>query len=323
MDKESKYYWIKLKMNIFDDDSPLDYLLSLPEGAEYVVLYIKLCMMTANKQGRLCNCIGEVIIPYDVEKIAKEMKYFSVNTVRVALELYAKLGLIYSEDNGVLRIANFSEIVGSETVWAAKKRDYRNQLKEKNGIEIEDNSRTMSSESPKNCPQKSRTMSDKSIDIRDKSIDTRDIDTRIHCIPNTIDNNGINNTIVNNGDNNTLVYNNNTKGTRPRNKSKEKVVYFPNDEKLENAFQEFIAWRKSIKKPMSELAIKRALGDLEKVATVNGVFDNDKAYKAIEYTLVKGWLTFYSTGEDRQQKSTDQGFNWDAFKDSEVQNEQE
>ena len=75
-------------------------------GANYVVLYQMLCLMTINTNGRLSRQIGEVIIPYDVDKIQRDTKWFSADTVRVALGLYAKLGLIYQEQDGTLVLAN-------------------------------------------------------------------------------------------------------------------------------------------------------------------------------------------------------------------------
>ena len=122
---DSKYYWIKLRTDFFSDDSPIDILLSQPNGSEYVCLYLKLCLSTANKQGRLCNEFGEMLVPYDVEKIQRDMKYFSIDTVRVALELYQKLGLVYVEQDGILTITGHAEMVGCETKWAEYKRKER------------------------------------------------------------------------------------------------------------------------------------------------------------------------------------------------------
>ena len=63
-----------------------------------------------------------MIIPYDVEKIQRECKWFSLATVRVALEVYKQIGLIYEDKDGVLVLANYSDIVGSETDYSAQKR---------------------------------------------------------------------------------------------------------------------------------------------------------------------------------------------------------
>lgn len=99
----------------------VDFLMGQKNGANYVVLYQMLCLMTINTNGRLSRQIGEVIIPYDVDKIQRDTKWFSTDTVRVALGLYAKLGLIYQEKDGTLVLANHSEMVGSETDYAVQK----------------------------------------------------------------------------------------------------------------------------------------------------------------------------------------------------------
>lgn len=107
------YYWIKLKTDFFENDA-IDFLLEQTNGSDYVALYLKLCTMVANTNGQLLKQIGEMIIPYDVKRIARDTKFFSEDTVIVALELYKKLGLIYQHEDGVLEIVNFNNMIGSE-----------------------------------------------------------------------------------------------------------------------------------------------------------------------------------------------------------------
>lgn len=123
-----RYYWIKLKTEFFNQDT-IDFLLSQNNGCEYVVLYQMLCLKTANNGGVLSTNIGEIIVPYDVEKIARDTKYFNEDTIRVALELYKQLGLIYEGDNNLLYITGVNEMVGSETKYAEKMRKYRDKKK--------------------------------------------------------------------------------------------------------------------------------------------------------------------------------------------------
>lgn len=120
-EKDKIFYWIKLKKEFMDSET-IDFLMSQKNGANYVVLYQMLIMKTINTNGELCNKIGEVIIPFDIEKIQRDCKWFDIDTVRVAMELYTKLGLIYRNNNNILEIANFEELVGSETYWAKQKR---------------------------------------------------------------------------------------------------------------------------------------------------------------------------------------------------------
>ena len=121
----------------------IDYLMGQPDGANYVVLYQMLCLKTINTGGRLAFQIGDMIIPYDVEKIQRECKWFSLATVRVALEVYKQIGLIYEDKDGVLVLANYSDIVGSETDYSAQKRlqreNRRRQLPPKCADSNEDN----------------------------------------------------------------------------------------------------------------------------------------------------------------------------------------
>lgn len=139
----------------------VDFLMGQKNGANYVVLYQILCLMTINTNGRLSRQIGEVIIPYDVDKIQRDTKWFSTDTVRVALGLYTKLGLIYQEQDGTLVLANHSEMVGSETDYAAQKKLQRT------------NQRQIDAEHCGQCPQDVHTDVHKNVhtDIRDKILD--------------------------------------------------------------------------------------------------------------------------------------------------------
>ena len=160
MQEQKKYYWIKLKTNFFSKDE-IDFLLSQKNGCEYIVLYQMLCLLTANNNGEMTTKIGEMIVPYNVEKIVRDTKYFDTDTVVVAIELFRKLGLIYQEEDGALKISNFDEMVGSETQWAEKKRKLREKQKNKQ-LELKKGDNV-----PDNVLEEYR---DKSLDIRDKNI---------------------------------------------------------------------------------------------------------------------------------------------------------
>lgn len=123
MAKEKRFYWIKLKETFFDLET-IDWLISQKNGCEYIVLYQKLCLLTANKSGRLEMQVGEMIIPFDINKISRDTK-FDIDTVIVAMELFKKIGLIYEEEDGVLKIPYVEEIVGSESSSAQRMRKSR------------------------------------------------------------------------------------------------------------------------------------------------------------------------------------------------------
>ena len=162
MSDQKRYYWIKLKTDFFNQET-IDFLLSQENGCQYIVLYQMLCLNTANNNGEMATRIGEMIVPYDINKIVRDTKYFTFDTVAVALELFKKLGLIYQEEGQILKISNFEDMVGSETSSAKRVREYRERQKA-----LQCNA---------DVTQENRV---KRLDIRDKSIDIdKEIETEI------------------------------------------------------------------------------------------------------------------------------------------------
>lgn len=173
MKEQKRYYWIKLKTDFFNQET-IDFLLSQENGCQYIVLYQMLCLNTANNNGEMATRIGEMIVPYDVNKIVRDTKYFNFDTVAVALELFKKLGLIYQEEGQVLRIANFDEMVGSEAANANAQRQKRFREREKKKQLGVTNSNAKNNAN--NVTENNQENRDKSLDIRDKILDNRDIE---------------------------------------------------------------------------------------------------------------------------------------------------
>ena len=127
---ERRFYWIRLKTDFFATDGPMDLLMSQPNGAGYVVLYQMLCLQTANTAGRLAAKVGDFLMPFDVKKIARDCKYFDIDTITVALSLFRRLGLIYEEKDGIIALADYDEMIGSESGSAERVRRLRERQKQ-------------------------------------------------------------------------------------------------------------------------------------------------------------------------------------------------
>ena len=125
MAESQKYYWIKLKSDFFNQDA-IDFLMSQKNGAEMVILYQMLCLMTLNSGGKLITKLNQMEVKYDVSKIVRDTRYFSANIVETALELFKKLGLIEDIEE-TLSITNYKNLVGGESKYAEKKRAYRDK----------------------------------------------------------------------------------------------------------------------------------------------------------------------------------------------------
>ena len=169
-----RFYWMKLKESFMTSDT-IDYFMSQPNGANYVVLYQMLCLKTINTDGRLSRQIGEVVIKYDVPKIQRDLKRFSADTIRVALNLYKSFGLVYEDIDGVLVLADHNNLVGCETDWGEKKRRQRNTPALQSGDNVPTDVPTLVPQSvPTEIENRDKEIRDKSLDKDTDIEDTED-----------------------------------------------------------------------------------------------------------------------------------------------------
>lgn len=192
-----KFYWIKLRNDFMTGDI-VDFLMSQKNGSQYVVLYQMLCLMCINTNGMLSRKIGEIMIPFDVDKIQRDCKYFNRDTIAIALELFKKIGLIYEQSDGILMISGFDNLIGSETDYAMKKRLQRQTDGQVYG-HLEDSAKDRNEDNMRDIPMDNvpsnvstdvqsnvSELSIQSIEIRDKSLDNREksIDNSIITVSN-------------------------------------------------------------------------------------------------------------------------------------------
>lgn len=264
-----RFYWMKLKEGFMTSDT-IDYFMSQPDGANYVVLYQMLCLMTINTGGRLSRQIGEVIIPYDVEKITRDCKWFSADTVRIALNLYKAFGLIYEDVDGVLVIADHADLVGSETDWASKK--HRQRLGGRENVPT--NVPTLV---PENVP----------IDIRDRDKEIRDRDKSKGT------------EIKDRGPGEDFPAPPPPGVSSSKSPSRPKGVfetYAGDDENLLAALKGFDAMRKAIKKPLTDRAKNMIINKLKDLAP------NDHAMQAaiLDQSTLHSWQGVFALKDDQK-----------------------
>lgn len=131
-DSNKKYYWLKLKDNFFEDDT-IQFIEEQENGKEYVIFYLKLCLKSLTKNGKLFRLVGDKIIPYDVKSLAR-LTNTNVDTVNTAMQLFKEIGIIDVLDGGELYLCQIDEMIGSETNKAQLMREKRARLKlEKKG----------------------------------------------------------------------------------------------------------------------------------------------------------------------------------------------
>lgn len=100
-------------------------------------------------------------------------------------------------------------------------------------------------------------------------------------------------TINNNVNNNNLKKNN-------RNNNIEPVC---EKTPLDEAIEDFVKYRKQLKKPLTERALNKLLKELDKLATTD-----ESKIEHLEYAMLKGWLTVYPIKETVNNQTTNNPF---------------
>ena len=178
MSDNKRYYWLKLPEDFYDDDT-IQWIEDQENGAAYVNFYLKLLLKSLSDDGKLIRYVGQRLMPYDVRSLAR-LTNTDTDTVRVALELFVKIGLVERLDSGELYMNQIDEMIGSETQAATRMR----KMRARKSIDVENTRKLpITNHDERNNVTDGRNNVQKcytdirDIDIRDKEIRDRDIDT--------------------------------------------------------------------------------------------------------------------------------------------------
>ncbi|MFW2581063.1 phage replisome organizer N-terminal domain-containing protein [Aliarcobacter butzleri] len=117
-----KYYWLKLKEDFFERDE-IKIIESQKNGKDYINFYFKLLLKSLKTDGTLRF---KDAIPYNLEMLST-ITNCNVDTVNTAINTFIELGLMEKWEDGTFFMIEVQNMVGSETTWADKKREYRNK----------------------------------------------------------------------------------------------------------------------------------------------------------------------------------------------------
>ena len=102
-------------------------------------------------------------------------------------------------------------------------------------------------------------------------------------------------------------------------KNKTPTVYYPSDDSLNQAFADYVAMRKQIKKPMTDRAISIAMNKLQELS--GG--DNDVSIQIIEQSILNGWQSFYPLKQEAKRINKKNDFDeWGQLLDDERRSNQ-
>lgn len=170
--KVKRYYWLKLKEDFFDEDT-MGWLEEQDNGKEYCLFYLKLCLKSLKSDGVLVRKVGDMLIPYDIAKIA-EITKTQVDIANGGLNLLKQIGYIQVLDSGGLFLTQIEYMTGSETDAAERQRKSRaNKRVSQKGVTMSQQSHTdVTQESQNGHTEKENRERDKSIEIDiEKDID--------------------------------------------------------------------------------------------------------------------------------------------------------
>ena len=156
MAENKRFFWLKLKEDFFEDET-IEWLEEQPNGKEYVLFYLKMCLKSLKHDGKLYREVGTRIIPYDIKKLS-EITKTPVDTVMIATKVLSEIGLVQRMDDETLYMNQVTLMTGNSAnnSHAERQRRYRERLKQK------------ALQAPS---QNVTSHSDESIEYRDKSIE--------------------------------------------------------------------------------------------------------------------------------------------------------
>lgn len=119
-----KYYWLKLTVDFFEREE-IKLIENMKNGKEYIIFYMKLLLKSVNSEGKL---VFKDVIPYTEDMLAT-ITGTNIDIVTRAVELFLGLDLMQKLDDGALFMLETQKMIGHETEWARKKREYREKKK--------------------------------------------------------------------------------------------------------------------------------------------------------------------------------------------------
>ncbi len=275
---EKRYYWLKLKENFFKQKS-MKKLRKIAGGETYTIIYLKMLLASLQNEGKIYFDGLENSIE---EETALELDEDPDN-VKFTILFLEKCGLLQIEDNGKnIYMNSIQDMIGSETSAAArmrKSRDNHNRISQ---------NRNNVTEQCNNVPDSYTNVQDSYTDVQDSYTDVQKSYTEIEKeIDKDTDKESDKDT-----EQDTDIHINkesNTDIKTKKKKEKKEITYYPNDEKLDVTFKDYINMRKEIKKPMTKKAIELAMSKLQELS--DG--DNDTAIQILEQSIMNSWIGLF------------------------------
>ena len=131
-----KFYWLKLKRDFFKRHD-VKILMNKENGEKMVLFYLNMLCESVDHEGALRFSED---VPYDNEMLSS-VTDTDLSIVEEAMKTLKKLGMVKIDEKGTIIMTGLESMLGSDSTWAEKKRQYREKKRIEEG-QVEDKSRT-------------------------------------------------------------------------------------------------------------------------------------------------------------------------------------
>jgi predicted phage replisome organizer len=123
MSESKKYFYLKLKDSFFASEEML-LLESMPDGLVYQNIYLRMCLLSLKNEGALTF---KKMIPYDLNMLSTVLRIDKAQ-MKMAVDIFEKLGLVTKADNEVLFMADIQTLIGQSSTEAERVAKYRKRI---------------------------------------------------------------------------------------------------------------------------------------------------------------------------------------------------
>jgi predicted phage replisome organizer len=140
MAESKKYFWLKLKRDFFKRHD-IQIIESMPNGKDYILFYLKLLCESVDHEG---NLRFSEQIPYNEQMLAT-ITHTNPDIVKSAIQVFTELHMMEILDDGTLYMNEVTKMLGFETEWAKKQREYRDKKRQRedNVLSLSDKSKSI------------------------------------------------------------------------------------------------------------------------------------------------------------------------------------
>ena len=101
---------LKIAPDRFETGGDLEFLRNLKNGSEYEMFYMMLGLCIEDRNGEIPARQEGSARACDIDRIVSDCRYFTRDTVKVAMSLFRKTGLISEDAEGILRVKSIQDI---------------------------------------------------------------------------------------------------------------------------------------------------------------------------------------------------------------------